>query len=205
MKIVKKILGVAVKIIAGIFAFYLFLSLVLIPLLTPWILGSQARKILKHPVQVRRVFFNPFLLRLSINGLKILDADKQVMLGFDRCWGDVSFISLLKKAYRVESLGLRGLVVNVVLSDKGEINLLGLVPAELLNPAQADKQPVTAAAQQPADTDTASATGAGAQPLPLVTVDLISISSSTIRFTDRSVDPNFTTALSGMELRVKGL
>jgi len=193
MPILKKILKIIAKVIVGIFAFYSFFSLLLVPLLSPWIVSSQASKILKTPVKVRLILFNPFLLRINVKGFKISDNNKQLMVGFDHFWCDFSFISLFKKTYRIESLGLEGLKVNAVLSGNNEINLLKLVPAEI--PVSA--QPAKTASLQPAKQ-------AKPQPLPTVVIDLITV-KGVINFTDTSVNPKFSTSINNIDLRITNL
>jgi len=124
----KQILRITAKSIGGIFLFYLFLGSVVIPLALKWGGEIQGTKILKTPVRVQAVFFNPFLWRINIKGFEILDAHKQVLAGFDALAVDVSFINLFKKIYRVESVGLDGLRVSVALLPGGRINLLDLIP-----------------------------------------------------------------------------
>jgi hypothetical protein len=199
----RKALNFCVKFVVCAYLFYLFLALIIIPVTVPWAIGSQGTKLLKHPVKVRSVILNPFLLRLNINGFTILDNNKQIMVGFDKFWMDFSFIGLFQKKYRVESIGLTGPKINAQLLEDGKINLLSLVPGDLVKPAE-DKsvsgkpQPKNAAMQKP-DTSTA------VKPLPRVVVDLISIDNGSTSFTDQSVKPNFVTTLNGIKLRITGL
>lgn len=159
-------------------------------------------------VNVRSVQFNPFLLRLTVKKLSINDAGQQIMVGFDRFFVDVSFKSLLKKIYRIESLELEGLNVNAVLLKDGSINLLSLVAKNALNPPEANK-----ASEQPQpqkETVTQKAVTSGAQaaetnPLPPLEVDLISIHNGAISFTDQSVNPYFVTSLRAITVRVTGV
>jgi hypothetical protein len=184
----KKVLHVSFKIIAGIFAFYLFLAFIIIPLGSVWVIRSQGTKLLKHPVNVRAVYFNPFLLKLGIRGFAILDMDKQVMAGFDKLDVDVSFIRLFKKEYHVESIVLDGLKVNAVFLPDGKIDLMDLVPA-----------PTGAAGPASAATSTPAATPAS---LPLVIVDLITLQHGNIHFLDRTIQPNFASSLSDIDVRI---
>lgn len=205
MNMANKIFGITTKIIVGIFVFYLFLSLIVVPLVSPWLIRSQASNLLGHNVKVRSVQFNPFLWRLTIKGLEISGTDNQVMVGFDKFWCDVSFISLLKKLYRVESLGLDGLKVNVVLSDKGNINLLDLMPKGTSKPSETQNGPQET---QPAEQKVNSTTPADAtvtKPLPSMVIDLISMHNGSIRFVDQSINPNFVTSLDDINLRVTNL
>ena len=100
---VQKILRISLKILFGIFLFYLLLGFVIIPLALRWAIPSQGTKVLKHPVHLRSVGFNPFLLKLTMNGFGILDDQGQVMIGFDKLAVEVSFSDLLKKIYHVKA------------------------------------------------------------------------------------------------------
>ncbi|MFA5119275.1 MAG: DUF748 domain-containing protein [Candidatus Omnitrophota bacterium] len=195
-----KILVITVKVVLGIFLFYLFFSFAVIPLGAPWAVRSQGAKLLKHPVQIRSVFFNPFLLRLSVKDFAVLNGDKQVMAGFEKFWVDVSFIKFFSKELRVESLGFDGLLVNTVLLADGRINLLDLVP---MPPPGPPKQP--AAEKKAPDEKTAGVPAVAAKPLPLVIVDSIELKRSSVGFVDRSVEPNFRTSLSDINIRVSGV
>lgn len=207
MPFLRKTIIFFVKFTLGIYFFYLFTAFVLIPLGLPWAIRNQGTKLLKHPVKVRAAFLNPFLLRFNINGLAILDNNKQVMVGFDRFWFDFSFIGLFQKKYRIESLGLNGLKVNVQLLEDGNINLLGLVPNNTVKPTKTKK----AAGEYQSDKTAAQKSDTlvvakEVKPLPNnVVVDLISMENGSISFTDKSIKPNFTTTLSGMSLRITGL
>ena len=99
----QKFLRVFTKVIFGIFLFYVILGFMIIPLVLYWALPSQGAKFLKHPVHLRSVGFNPFLLQLTMNGLEILDDQHQPMIAFDKLFVDVSFIDLFKKKYHVEA------------------------------------------------------------------------------------------------------
>jgi hypothetical protein len=190
--LLKKIGQIFLKILIGVFAFVFFIIYVVIPIGAPLVIQNQGSKILKHPVDVRSVWLNPFLLRLSVDGFKILDPDtKEVMFGFSKFWVDVSFISLLKKEYRVESAGLDGLVVNAALLAGNRVNLMDIVPV----PAPAASPSVPLAPAQPAPQN----------PLPKARIDKILLTNGTVTFTDRTVSPEFLTKLSGMTLTVTGI
>jgi hypothetical protein len=206
--ILKKILNVTAKVILGIFLFYLFVCLVVVPVGLTWGIRSQGTKLLKHTVQVRSVLFNPFLLRLSVNGFKILDTDKNVMAGFDKFSVDVSFIRLFKKEYRVESIALDGLKVNAVLMPGGKINLMDLVPQS----TEAGKAPDKAAEQTPAQEAAPSQQSKAAESgsllpkdVPLVIVDSIALTRGTVNFLDKTLEPNFSTSIHDMDLRITGV
>lgn len=171
----QKALSFLFKAALGVYLFYLFLAFIVIPLSVPWVLSSQSAKLSKHPVKVRSVFLNPFLLRLNINGFAILDGNKQTLVGFDKFWVDLSFLRLFKKQINVESLGLDGLDLNLL-----ELALLPIAgePASYLSEVK---------------------------PLSLAIVDSLVLKRGRVSFTDQSIKPNFKAVLSGMDLQVKVL
>jgi hypothetical protein len=184
------------KFIIWIYLFYLFLAFVIIPLGAPWVIRSQGSKLLKHPVKVRAVLMNPFLLRFNINGFAIEDNHKQTMVGFDKFWVDFSFTRLFKKELHFEALGLDGLQVNVVLLDGGHINLLDLVPASVMT----QKPPEGRTPVQPP-----TVTGPTAKPLPLVVVDTLVLKRGRVSFADQAIAPGFKTVLSNMDMQITGI
>lgn len=217
--LLRKIPRIAAKIIIGIFIFYLFICLVVIPVGGTWAVKSQATKILKTPVSVRAILFNPFLWRLSVNGFQIIDADKRVMAGFNRFSVDVSFLKLFRKEIRVESVNLDGPAVNAILQADGTINLMSFVPqtAEPAAaqgtakdaPANAGAQSGTPEQEEPQAPDTGAAgpqaAPAVSKPMPLVIVDIITVQKGTVSFLDQSVNPNFSTTINNIDIRVTGV
>lgn len=190
----KKIWRITLRVIIGIFAFYVFVGAVVIPLVLYFGIKSQGTKILKTPVTVKSVWFNPLLLRISMYGLAVTDKDGALMLGFDRFEADASFLKFLQKKYYVEFVALDGLQVHAVMAQDGKINLLALVP-----PAPA-ADPVAA----PAEVSAAEAAPAPA-PLPDATVALITMKGGEVSFTDQMVQPNFKAGLQDMALRVENV
>ncbi len=196
----KRIVPWFLKIAAGCYVFYLFAAAVVLPLALKFGVESQGTRILGHPVRVASVMFNPFLWQLDVRGLAVLDTDGQVMAGFDRLGVDVSFIALFKQAYRVESLSVDGLKVNMVLSDGGHVNLMDLVPSG------EKSAPAAAIALQKNPSKLQGLAVAVPMPsLPLVVVDVITLKNSRVNFLDRTIHPNFSVALSDIDVRVTGL
>ncbi len=198
VSLLKKIGRISFKIVIGILLFLFFVIYVVIPLAGPWAIRSQGSKILAHPVKVRAVWFNPFLLRLSIDGFGILGSDKkEVWAGFDKFWVDASFRQLFKKKYRIESIGLSAPVVNVVLLPGNKINLMELVPLQAQAAAQ-DKKDAGGKAQK-----TAPKAGPG-QPsaLPDIKIDTFKLTQGTVTFTDRTLTPPFVARLHDIALTV---
>jgi hypothetical protein len=195
----KKIIGVLLKVILGLAIFYLVLGFIIIPLAMAWAIPSQGSKFLKHPVHLRSVEFNPLLLQLTMDGFEVQDQQNQVMLGFDRMFVDVSFVDLLKKIYHVEAFEINGLKINVELLSGNQINLLGLVPPELLaaQAAPAKKSAKVVQKQEKLPVSTGQSV-----PLPVVIVDSIDLHQGQLVFTDKTISPNFSTKVSAIELHI---
>jgi Domain of Unknown Function (DUF748) len=193
MSNLKKVAKITVKVFAGIFLFYLLVALVLIPLLCPWIIKNRAAHLIGHKVKLRSVNFNPLSWKLSSKGFELLDSNQQIIAGFDKFWLDISFLSLLQKKYRIQSIGFDGLKVNAVLSSEGKINLLELVPKgskEIVNQDNVSNH------------DVPKIESKKSAQLPLFVIDLMSIKNSNIGFIDQSVQPNFVTDLSDINLQI---
>ncbi len=203
---IRKIFRILTKCIVGIFLFYLIVGFVILPLVSFWVIPWQGSKFLKTPVKVRSVFINPLLLQVKINGFEILDKQKQLIMGFDRFFVDVSFTRLFKKIYRIESVELDGLKVNVALLPDGRMNVLDLVPQG--SPAASDSQN----ALKTEDSGSGATTSVSVEkevpsdskPLSLVMVDRIILRQGAVRFEDQSIQPNFVTALSDIESEITG-
>lgn len=179
-----KIRNILFLTIAGVIAFYLLLFAVALPGVTPWVVKTHVAKFIKHPIVVRKVSFNPIFLRLTVFGLEITDTRKNKLFGFERLSVDVSFRSLLKKIYHVESLQVQGLFVRATLLENGQIDLLDIIPPSF-------------ATKSPAKKEEASL-------LPVIVVDSFLLQDGHIEFNDQSVIPNFKTIFSEMELSVQG-
>lgn len=98
------------------------------------------------------------------------------------------FLELFKKVYRVEAIDLDGLKVNAELLAGGHINLLDLVP-------QAQTKTVPVAPKS-------SVSSATPAPLPMVIIDSITLHQGQVHFLDRTIQPNFSTLLSNIEVHI---
>jgi len=185
----QKLLHIAIRTILGIFLFCLITGFIIIPLALYWAIPSQGTKILKHPVHLRSVGFNPFIGQLTMNGFEVLDDQKQVMVGFEKLSVDVNLKDLMRKIYHVGSFELDGLKMNVELLPGNQINLLGLVP----------QAPAPAKGQASSKGSTA-APAVKPVPLPVIIVDSIVLHQGQIHFTDTTIKPQYSTVLTAIEL-----
>ena len=191
----QKILRLLIRVVVGVLLFILVVGFVIVPWALTWIIPSQATKILKHPVHLRSVEFNPFLSQMSMEGLEILDDKGQVMVGFDRMLVVVNIKDLFKKIYHVEDFELNGLKVRLELLPGNKVNLMDLIPA---SPATAPVKPQVTVAKANAS----PATPVQSQPLPVFVIDTIDLHGAGVDFVDHTITPTFATKLSSMELHI---
>lgn len=101
-------------------------------LLVPRLLVSGVRDYVAthyhREAKIGAVTFNPFTLRLTIDGLAIPDADGGPLIGFDRLAVKASFASLVRGGADIESIALDGPRVRVVRRADHHVNLMDLVP-----------------------------------------------------------------------------
>ncbi len=179
------------KIFFSFILFLLFLGFAVIPLTLYFLIPIQGTKILKTPVTVKSVFFNPFTLDLKINGLEISDHQKMTIAGFQSLEVDVSLIDLVKGKYHVQKIDLDGLRIAAVLGVDGHINLLDLVNNAI--PTGAVKDPVK---------DKNAGKTTTEDKLPMVLIDKVLIRNGAVYFNDQSITPNFVTHLHDMNLTI---
>jgi len=185
-----KVLRFLLRGILFLFLFILVLGFIIIPLSLTWGIPSQGTKYLKHPVHLQSVQFNPFILQLTLKGFEVLDHQNRQMIAFDKLMVEVSFKDLFKKIYHVEAFEVDGLKLNVELLPNNQVNLVELVPQEQQKPVA-----VTHANKQVAPLNEEPL------PLPAVVVDKIDLNGQ-VHFTDKTVSPPFSTALTAFDLSI---
>ncbi|NLE65117.1 MAG: DUF748 domain-containing protein [Elusimicrobia bacterium] len=203
----KKILSVFLKALAGLAVFYLILGFVIIPLGVFFGGPIIGKKVLNHPVQIRSVFFNPLTLSFSIRGLAIQDQKVQeTLVGFDRFHADISVLGFLKKKIHIEDLSLDGLLVHAVLLSDGTINLMALAPAQDQKEGEEKDQPKPEVPDETSLQEGPAAAPASAttMSLPLIEVDRIALTNGRIAFTDETMTPAFSTPLHGIDVAITG-
>lgn len=179
------------KILIRIFLGLFILGFCIIPLTLYFIIPAQATKILKTPVKLKSVYFNPTLLTLDLNGLEILDSNEKLVVGFKLLHVNVSFLDLIKGKYRVEKVVLDGLRVNALLQADGNINLITLVNSA--SSSETEKEKIKESKVVSPKEEAA---------LPLVVVDKVVISDGEVNFKDESVTPQFKTQLHAINIQL---
>lgn len=134
----------------------------------PWLLKSQwtqqARERLHRQGSIEAARFNPFTLRLELDGVRLAQADGGPLLDVGGMVADLQWASLLGRGWRLDELRIDRPELRLAISPDGRFNL-----AELL----ADKEPA------------APAKSGGASPVPRVKVDQLSLTGGRVVFDDR--------------------
>lgn len=187
MKFLKISFRFLALILVGAMALYLFCALVAVPLLLPTVLSWQGSKILQHPVKIRMIVFNPFLWQLTVRGFEIKDTSDQPIISFERLSVDVSFLSLLKKKYHVESIDVDQPQLHVSLLENGRVDVLNFLPAT--------------AVETPGESAAVLSVHQGV--IPVFSIDRITIQKGRLQFDDYAVKPMFKTVISDIDLTVE--
>lgn len=170
---------------------YTVLGFVLLPFGLRWAVESQGSKLLKRKLTVSAVWINPYMFSMGVRGVELRDFNGEPLFHLRAASLDVSFLSLLKKVLRVESVVFEGLEVDARLSAGGRLNLLDLV-------ASLPVQKSSAAG------DSAQALSPRKVSFPPVFVDSLLVREARLGFTDETVSPRFVTNLGGLLVRVTG-
>lgn len=125
----------AVAVVAG----YAALGFWGVPALLRWQLPQQAQAQLQRPASVQDVRFDPFRLRLQLDGLALTEADGAPLLAVRQLVADLSWSSLWRKGWRVDQLRLDGPQVRLAIAPDGRFNLAEL--AASLPKSQPDSRP----------------------------------------------------------------
>ena len=126
----------AVLAFAGLVALYALVGFLVVPPVARKLIAEKAGAALGRVVAVDEVAFNPFTLRATLKGFRILEADaKTPFTSFDSLDVNGGFASLYRLAPVVEDLTLTGLKVNVVRDGESHYNLSDILQ-RLAPPAQ---------------------------------------------------------------------
>ena len=103
--------------------------------LLPWLLQSQAEKrlpeLLKRPVFIDQVRFNPFTLRLQVDGFVVQSRQNRTpLLKIDSLIADCAgFLSLSNRALVLEKINIQGPYLKIVKNEDASYNFSDLLPA----------------------------------------------------------------------------
>jgi hypothetical protein len=122
----------------GLIALYALAGFLLLPYLIQTYGVPAAADLLKRPVMVREVAFNPFTLALRLNGLEVQETDQIPILGLEELVVDLRVITLFGRTLGFDEIRLVMPFVAAKVSREGKLNLLALVPPpdDTVTPAQ---------------------------------------------------------------------
>src|SRR5258706_11678612 len=122
-------------------ALYAVLGGLVLPFFGTGILEKQFGERIGRVVQVDQVTFNPFTLKATLEGVRVLERDgKATFASFGSLDVGASFHSILERAPVADSVELRGLRVNLVREAANRYNLSDIL-GRLTQPAPSSKQP----------------------------------------------------------------
>ena len=175
---------------AALLVLYAVFGYAIVPRIVASQLVAQVESLTGRVATVEHVAFDPFRMRLELEGVALPDASPTAppVVAFDAFRVDVHVPSLLIGDVALEEVSLEGPRIEVVIDEAGTLNL-----TQLLLPT--DPQ---AAAEEPADPPPAEESDL------VVDVESIRIVRSEIRFTDRSQSPPFETAIAPLDLELDG-
>ena len=137
---------------------------------------------LGHPVTVKEVQFNPFVLSLKMTEFEIQEPDTAPLIGFQEFFINFQTISLLRRAYVFDEIRFTVPYVSVKVRKDGRVNLADLAPPKEAAASAGEK---TALPEEAAHPDPATGSDAPAA-LPAVEIGHFEIAQGIVEFRDAS-------------------
>ncbi len=138
----------------------------------PWIIQDVAVDTIRdrsgHELQIDGVHTNPFTLTLRVDGLTLSDGDDSDLLRWNQLSANLSWSSVINRAWTFSSIGLDGLVVAEERFVSGRTRLTRLVES------------FAASAEAPAEPG----------PLPTLRVEELRVEDATFHFANQLRDPS---------------
>jgi hypothetical protein len=118
-----------VLIFAGLFAFYLLFAYVLFEPIAKRTLPWVAENSLASRAQIDSLDFDPFRLALTVRGMRLTEADGQLLAGFERLHVDIDSFGLFRWALRFTDIQLDRPQGRLVVRKGGTLNWSTLLAA----------------------------------------------------------------------------
>ena len=97
----------------------------------PYMLKPELIKIIQSQtntkVKLQNIYFNPFIFKIKLNNLELLDMQKKHLISFDFLMLDVEPHSLIKSAIHVKTLLLSEPKISVIYTKDKIINLSKII------------------------------------------------------------------------------
>jgi len=159
--------------------------------LVPWLLkanvGELSQRFIMRTADVQDVRFNPFTLRLQIDGFTLADTDKSELAGFEQLVVNFELRSALKLALVFSEISLRSPHINLIRYAFADSNV-GRMLADIEASSPADPQ--------------AESQDSG---LPRLIVDNLGLSDGTLTFRDELSQSAFETRLGPIDINIRDL
>ncbi len=186
-----KTLKILLYIFVGLFVLYTVLGFLVVPWAITNKLPVTLTEELNRPVSIKEASFNPFLLKLQVQGFAIQESDGSPLAGFDELFVDFEALSSIKnQAYTFDEIRLglpHGLAI---VRPDGSLNLADLgKPSDEKGPPQ-EVEPSEASTEEPAG-------------LPPVLIQKIQIQQGMVEFQDVSKPTPFVAHLVPINLTLE--
>lgn len=119
----------SIAITSAILIFYTLAGFLLLPWFLQRYLTHTLANNLQRTIEVQDVYFNPFLLKLQIDGLKILDTDTTLLVSLEQFRFNYEFLSVFRLVYGIEEFAIEKPYVKLDADGKGSYTLLNMFPA----------------------------------------------------------------------------
>jgi hypothetical protein len=145
---------------------------------------------IRHPVTVKEVEFNPFVLSLKMTDFEIQEPDRTPLIGFQEFFVNFQTVSLLRRAYVFDEIRFALPFVSVKIAKDGHVNLADLLVHEQ-RPGPSDEAerpaaPSDQAEKANAQTSDLQAHSEAPSGLPPVEVRHFKIAQGIVEFHDAS-------------------
>ena len=117
-----------IAITSAILVFYALAGFFLLPWCLQRYLTHTLANNLQRTIEIQDVRFNPFLLKLQIDGLNIRDTDTTPLVSMEQFRFDYEFLSVFRLEYGIEELAIEKPYVKLDADGKGSYTLLNMLP-----------------------------------------------------------------------------
>ena len=121
-----KVLRILVFIALGLIALYAGIGFLGVPWAVKKYGVPEVSKILDRPVMLRNIAFDPFALKLKLEGFEIQETDGSPLIGFEQLFVNFEAASVLADAYRFDIIRLSRPFGLVKILEDGRLNLAQL-------------------------------------------------------------------------------
>jgi hypothetical protein len=128
-------------VIAGVLLTYAAAGFLLVPRVVRDQLVTTFAERFDRQAAVGQVRFNPFTFVVELDDFTLADVDGRAMLGFRRLLIDFELISVLRRAYSFDAIGLEQPSARLVVRPDGSLNLADLAPRRSAEPPAESAKP----------------------------------------------------------------